>query len=110
MALDVSVDTTTPQGAAMAQILSVFAELERRLIGERTKAALAVKKAQGVKLGRPRSLPDDVVERIVRARDRHATWRAIPDELNKECVPTAQGGKAWHPATVWLLALGAARQ
>jgi DNA invertase Pin-like site-specific DNA recombinase len=67
VALDVAVDTTTPAGAAMTQILSVFAELERRLIGERTKAALAVKRAQGVKLGRPRSLPDDVVGRIVLA-------------------------------------------
>lgn len=45
VALDVAVDTTTPQGAAMTQILAVFAELERRLIGERTKAALAVKRA-----------------------------------------------------------------
>src|SRR5271165_5979441 len=53
VALDVAVDTTTPQGAAMAQVLAVFAELERRLIGERTKAALAVKRAQGVRLGRP---------------------------------------------------------
>ena len=46
VALDAPVDTTTPQGAAMAQVLAVFAELERRLIGERTKAALAVKRAQ----------------------------------------------------------------
>jgi DNA invertase Pin-like site-specific DNA recombinase len=49
VALDAPVDTTTPQGAAMAQVLAVFAELERRLIGERTKAALAVKRAQGVR-------------------------------------------------------------
>jgi len=94
----------------MAQILSVFAELERRLIGERTKAALAVKKAQGIKLGRPRSLPGDVVERIVQARERRDTWKAIADELNREGVPTAQGGRAWYPATVRLVALGAARQ
>ena len=40
VALDVAVDTTTPQGAAMAQILAVFAELERRLIGQRTKEAV----------------------------------------------------------------------
>ena len=44
VALDAPVDTTTPAGRAMAQILSVFAELERRLIGERTKAALAIKR------------------------------------------------------------------
>jgi DNA invertase Pin-like site-specific DNA recombinase len=48
----------------MTQVLAMFAELERRLIGERTKAALAVKKTQGVKLGRPRTLPAEVVECI----------------------------------------------
>ena len=50
--------------------LSVFAELERWLIGERTKAASAVKQSQGVVHGRPRTLADKVVERIVRERAR----------------------------------------
>ena len=68
VALDAPVDTTTPAGRAMAQILSVFAELERRLIGERTKAALAIKRDQGVVLGRPRTLPDKVVKRILKER------------------------------------------
>src|SRR5205823_6587861 len=44
VALDIAVDTTTPQGAAMAQVLAVFAELERRMIGVRTRDALAAKK------------------------------------------------------------------
>jgi DNA invertase Pin-like site-specific DNA recombinase len=56
IALDANVDTTTPQGTAMTQVLAVFAELERRLIGERTKAALAVKRTQDVTLGRPHTL------------------------------------------------------
>lgn len=63
MLRDVAVDTTTPQGAAMAQVLAVFAELERRLIGQRTSDALAVRKAQGVRLGRPPVLPAEVVSR-----------------------------------------------
>ncbi|MGH3807514.1 MAG: recombinase family protein [Pseudonocardiaceae bacterium] len=57
IALDANVDTTTPQGAAMTQVLAVFAELERRLIGERTKAALAVKRAQGVNQTGPTAHP-----------------------------------------------------
>jgi DNA invertase Pin-like site-specific DNA recombinase len=73
------VDTTTPQGAAMTQVLAVFAELERRLIGERTKVALAVKKAQGVKLGRPRTLPAEVIERT--GSERHGWSRVSPGEL-----------------------------
>ncbi|HWR46800.1 MAG TPA: recombinase family protein [Pseudonocardiaceae bacterium] len=100
IALDANVDTTTPQGAAMTQVLAVFAELERRLIGERTKAALAVKKAQGVKLGRPRVLPTEVVERIRAARAQGGSWSAIARDLNADATPTAQGGGKWYPATV----------
>jgi len=107
VALDAPVDTTTPQGAAMAQVLAVFAELERRLIGERTKAALAVKRAQGVRLGRPQTLSADVVERIVAARHAGGTWSAIARELNEDGVPTAQGGRCWYPATVRYVVLSA---
>ena len=109
VALDAPVDTTTPAGRAMAQILSVFAELERRLIGERTKAALAVKKSQGVVLGRPRTLPDKVVQRIVRERAKGRTWTAIAEALNADRVATAQGGLRWYPATVRSVAIAADR-
>lgn len=100
VALDAPVDTTTPQGAAMAQVLAVFAELERRLIGKRTKAALAIKRANGVRLGRPPSLPASVVDRIVAARAAGGSWSAIGRELDAQGVPTAQGGRSWYPATV----------
>lgn len=105
VALDAPVDTTTPQGLAMSQILAVFAELERRLISERTKAALAAKRAQGAKLGRPRSLPTDVVERIRARKADGASWSAIARELNADGIPTAQGGAKWYPGTVRYVAL-----
>jgi DNA invertase Pin-like site-specific DNA recombinase len=110
VALDAPVDTTTPAGRAMAQILSVFAELERRLIGERTKAALAVKRSQGVVLGRPRTLPARVVQRIVRERQAGRTWTAIADGLNGDRVATAQGGLRWYPATVRSVEMSASRK
>jgi len=107
VAMDANVDTTTPQGAAMCQVLAVFAELERRLIGERTKAALAVKKAQGVKLGRPRTLAPEVVARIRDAHGAGQSWSAIARTLTDEGVPTAQGGARWYPATCRYVALAA---
>lgn len=100
VALDLGVDTTTAQGELMASVFSSFAQFERRLIGQRTKSALAVKAAQGVKLGRPRSLPDEVVDRIVRLHEAGEGWTAVARVLNAEQVPTAQGGASWHPATV----------
>jgi DNA invertase Pin-like site-specific DNA recombinase len=57
VALDCAVDTSTPTGEAMANMLATFAQFERRLISQRTKEALAVKRAQGVRLGRPPVLP-----------------------------------------------------
>jgi len=100
IALDCPVDLTTPMGEALASIIATFAQLERKMIGERTRDALAEKRAAGVKLGRPRILPDDVRERIVAEREEKRTLRIIADALNDEGVPTAHGGKRWYPSTV----------
>ena len=51
-----SIDTQTPTGRAMWQMVGVLAELERSLIQERTKAGREAAKRRGVKLGRPRKL------------------------------------------------------
>lgn len=45
-------DTATPMGKAFMQLSLVFAELERNMISERTKAGMAAKKAAGQKFGR----------------------------------------------------------
>jgi len=48
------IDTTTPGGKAMFQMLGVFAEFERGMIQERVKAGIARAKANGVKFGQPK--------------------------------------------------------
>jgi DNA invertase Pin-like site-specific DNA recombinase len=48
------VDTSTPAGKALFQMLGVFAEFERSLIVERVNAGLRRARAQGKRLGRPR--------------------------------------------------------
>jgi DNA invertase Pin-like site-specific DNA recombinase len=100
VALDCAVDTTTPAGEAMAHVLATFAQFERRLIGQRTREALAQKKAQGVQLGRPRQLPKKVRTRIKRRRAAGKSLAAIAGELNRDEVPTAHGGARWYPSTV----------
>jgi DNA invertase Pin-like site-specific DNA recombinase len=52
MSLTESIDTATPTGRAMWQMVGILAELERSLIGERTKAGRAAAMARGVKMGR----------------------------------------------------------
>src|SRR4051794_32185243 len=47
------IDTSTPAGKAMFQMLGVFAEFERAIIVERVKAGLSRARSQGKRLGRP---------------------------------------------------------
>lgn len=100
IALDLGVDTSTPQGEMMANVLATFAQFERRLISERTKDALAVKRSQGVRLGRPSVMPSEVRRRIVRERMAGTSFSKIAAGLNADGIPTAQGGAQWWPSTV----------
>lgn len=59
------IDTTTPAGKLLFQMLGVFAEFERSMIVERVRAGLKRAKAEGKVLGRPRV--SEKVEDQVRA-------------------------------------------
>jgi DNA invertase Pin-like site-specific DNA recombinase len=59
-------DTTTPGGKAMFQMMGVFAEFERAMIQERVRAGLARARDEGKQLGRPRINPE-LEERIRKA-------------------------------------------
>jgi DNA invertase Pin-like site-specific DNA recombinase len=62
-------DTTTPAGKAMFQMMGVFAEFERAMIQERVRAGLARARSEGKKLGRP-PIPAELEERIREALDK----------------------------------------
>jgi DNA invertase Pin-like site-specific DNA recombinase len=102
----------------MLHLYAALAEKERRLISERTKAALAARRRQGARLGNPRSarqaaaLGRDVqiteadrfaanLMPIVNAiRSSSACSLAnIADALNARGIRTARGGR-WHVSTV----------
>ncbi|KJV05154.1 recombinase family protein [Methylocucumis oryzae] len=57
-----AIDTATPTGRAMWQMVGILAELERSLIQERTKAGRAAAVARGVKMGRKVKLTTQQVE------------------------------------------------
>jgi DNA invertase Pin-like site-specific DNA recombinase len=100
VALDLAVDTASPSGEAMTNMMGTFAQFERRMIGQRTKDALAVKKAQGVRLGRPVVTSPEVSARIAQLRSVGHSLAAIAATLNAEGVAASHGGRQWWPSSV----------
>lgn len=100
VALDLGIDLSSPAGEFMAGVMASAAQWERRIIGQRTRDALAVKRQQGVRLGRPSVLPAEVAQRIRDAHGCGASLASIARDLNTENVPTAHGGAQWYPSTV----------
>jgi len=75
-----ALDTTTPSGKAMFQMMGVFAEFERSMISERVKSGLARTKAKGTKLGRPMASSKTEAQ-ILKLRSKGKGMLAIGKEL-----------------------------
>jgi DNA invertase Pin-like site-specific DNA recombinase len=109
----------------LLHLYAALAEKERRLISERTKAALARKKAQGVRLGNRTNLAEVQARGAAAQREAarayaatvlphvaeikaagHTTLRAIGAELTRRGIRTPGGG-TWSAATVRSLLLRA---
>lgn len=75
------IDTKGPMGKAMIRLLAVFAELERDLIRERTKAGIARARERGERGGRPVAMTPERVEKakeMLAAGERGNTvWKAM---------------------------------
>jgi DNA invertase Pin-like site-specific DNA recombinase len=101
----------------MLHLYAALAEKERRLISERTRAALAAKRANGARLGNPgivaagslgRSVQTAVAEEFVASlmpvveairSTGSTTLEAITEALNQRGIRSARGGK-WHVSSV----------
>jgi DNA invertase Pin-like site-specific DNA recombinase len=102
----------------MLHLYAALAEKERRLISERTRAALAVRKATGAKLGNPANIREAGEmgrTALITAADEHArgmlpilrtlraegaiTIGAVTRSLNERRIPTARGSR-WHISSV----------
>ena len=86
-------DTGTPAGKAMFQMLGVFAEFEREIIAERIHAGLARAREQGTKSGKPIGRPPTSKARrraVVQAREAGGSIRQIAGELRMSTATVQQ--------------------
>lgn len=98
--LSPNIDTSDPAGRFTANVLAAAAQYERELIGIRTREGMAQRRSEGVRMGRPRTIPVKVVARIRAAHAAGDSLRKIAAALNDDGVPTAQGGSRWYASTV----------
>lgn len=97
--LDVEVDTTTAAGRLVVEVVSAAASFESRRMGERQKAAHAVRRSQGKRAGQAPLLPEQVRLRIAADRAAGKSLNGIAATLNEDGVPTAKGGR-WYASTI----------
>ena len=76
-----ALDTSTPAGRALFQMMGIFAEFERAMIVERVRAGMSRARASGKHLGRP-ALPEAVRKAIIDASMTGASRRSIARQLS----------------------------
>ena len=80
--LTVAIDTATPTGRAMWQMIGVLAELERSLISERTRAGVKAAQLRGVKFGRKVKLTPEQIDHARRLIDKREARQYVADLPN----------------------------
>ena len=99
--LDPGIDTTTAAGRLVANVFASVAEWEADTITERTRDALAAKRARGERIGRPAVIEDAALATRIRAmRAKGMKLRDIADELTADGVPTVRGGARWQVSAI----------
>ena len=74
-------DTSTPNGKMMFQMIGVFSEFEREMISERVKLGLERVKSKGKKLGRPKKVDLNMVIEMTKLRDIGWSQQKISDHF-----------------------------
>ena len=115
VSLSEQIDTTSAAGRMVFRMLSVLAEFERDQIAERTRAALAHKKAAGQRVGTvpygfqleadgvtltPNADQQEAVQIIIELRAAGVSMRRIAEELTHRQIPTAKGHSTWTHTTI----------
>ena len=98
VAVDLGLDTASPEGRVAAQALASVSSWEH----ERTRRGLAAAAAGSAVTVEPQVVHDvpALKDRIATMRTAGMTLQAIADVLNSEGVPTLRGGVKWRPSSV----------
>ena len=75
-------DTSTPSGKMMFQMIGVFSEFEREMISERVKLGLDKVKSQGVKLGRPKVDNSELHKSVLKLKSQGLNITQISKQLS----------------------------
>ena len=76
------IDTTSPEGAFFSDVTGILADFQRSLTSEKTRAGMAVARAQGQHVGRPRSLDDAQIAAARREIDKGASPSEVAARLD----------------------------
>jgi site-specific DNA recombinase len=93
VSLQESLDATTATGRAMIGMLAVMNQLERELIAERTRDAMAHLKAQGERYCHAVFEDADTLALMQQYRQAGMSYQGIADALNTAGVPSTLGGR-----------------
>jgi len=93
------VDTTTPAGKAMFQMMGVFAEFERAMIQERVRAGLRRARGEGKRLGRP-PIDPALAERIREALADGLSVRKTAAKFNVNPTTVQRVSRPFEPSVV----------
>jgi site-specific DNA recombinase len=97
--IEEKLDTKSAMGEFVLTILAALAQMERRMIGERTKDAMTHAKAQGKHMGREGFKGVEVITAMKTLRAQGFSYDDIAKDLNARRVPTDRGG-VWAGNTV----------
>ncbi len=98
------IDTTSPMGELILTVLAGINRFERRMIGLRTKEALAQARKHGTKsgkpIGHPRLMPQETVDRLAALRGQGMTFQQVADTMN-EAEHYGPLGGVWRKKDVY---------
>ena len=123
VSLTESLDTQSPTGEFFFTVMAALAQLERRMIGERTREALAHKRRNGEKTGGDipygyrhvegqlveDSTEQTVIQRMLQGCKGGKNYSLTASELNRDSIPTRRCGR-WSAKTVRAIYLRTSRE